>query len=394
MNKKQKNPSKLRRLNDWLHLWLGLISGIVVFIVSITGCFYAFQQEIKDVLEPWRFVEVQNKTFVPPSQLLDTAAVYMPNAKPTGLTYANVDGAAAVGFGGMENGKRTFSVVFMNPYTGEFLKKQQTMGGSEFDFFRFIINGHRALWLPYNIGRPIVGVCTLVFLLLLITGLVMWWPKNWKKRNRDKSFKIKWKAKFKRLNYDLHNVLGFYSLLFGLILGITGLVWSFQWFDQAVYFVASGGEIKEMGHHHPHSDLANKDLVWNDSISPMDKALYKTLEIDKRVAGIYLTPILEDEDDPIEITVYHDVGTWYDHNEYFYDRYTLEPLEQKGSKFSEASFADRLSMMNYDIHIGSIFGFAGKIFAFLISLVCASLPVTGFLVWYGRKFKKQKEVVS
>ena len=190
-NKKKKNKkSPLRKLNDWLHLWLGLISGIVVFIVSITGCFYAFQQEIKDYLEPWRFVEVQDEEFVPPSQLLDTAKVYMPNQKPTGLTYSDKEGAAAVGFSSFENGKRSFTAVFMNPYTGEFLQKQQMLGNGEFDFFRFIIDGHRALWLPYDIGRPIVGVCTLIFVLLLISGLVMWWPKNFKKANFNKSFKI------------------------------------------------------------------------------------------------------------------------------------------------------------------------------------------------------------
>lgn len=51
--------------------------------------------------------------------------------------------------------------------------------------------------------------------------------------------------------------------------------------------------------------------------------------------------------------------------------------------------ADRLFKMNYDIHTGGIFGLAGKIFAFLISLLIASLPVTGTLIWWGRKKEKQ-----
>src|SRR5690606_29997733 len=158
---------------------------------------------------------------------------------PTGLTYSHSTGAAAIGYGGMVDGKRTFSVIFMNPYTAEFLKKQTPIGGGEFDFFRFIIDGHRALWLPYNIGRPFSGVGTLIFVVLLITGLVMWWPRRWNKAHRDQSFKIRWKASFKRVNYDLHNVLGFYSLVFALILGLTGLVWSFTWFDRALYYVTS-----------------------------------------------------------------------------------------------------------------------------------------------------------
>ena len=175
--KKKSKKSLFRRINDWLHLWLGLTSGIIVFIVSITGCFYAFQQEIKDAIEPWKFVKPREQAFVPPSQLLDTAAVHMPGMKPTGLTYGNRKGAAAVGYHYNEGGKETFSVVFMDPYSGEFLKKLQPIGNGDFDFFHFIIDGHRALWLPYEIGRPIVGVATLIFLFLLISGLIMWWPK-------------------------------------------------------------------------------------------------------------------------------------------------------------------------------------------------------------------------
>ena len=47
--------------------------------------------------------------------------------------------------------------------------------------------------------------------------------------------------------------------------------------------------------------------------------------------------------------------------------------------------------MNYDIHIGAIGGIAGKIIAFLSSLLIASLPVTGTLLWYGRTYKKTKK---
>lgn len=369
-----------------MHLWMGLTSGIIIFIVSITGCLYVFQQEIKDAVEPWRFVEAVESSYVPPSTLLDTATAYMPGIKPTGLTYSNREGAAAVGYSGTENGKETFSVVFMNPYTGAFLKKQQTVGGGSFDFFQFIIDGHRSLWLPYNIGRPIVGVATLIFITLLVTGIVMWWPKKWNRSHRNRSFTIKWKASFKRVNYDLHNVLGFYCLLLAFAIGVTGLVWSFTWFEKTLYFVTSGGDVKP-DHHHPHSDLSNKDIRWDEACSALDKAWYTSINKVDKIGGMYMTPILTDEDDPIEIIIYHDHGSYFNRSEFFYDRYTLAPLEMKGSRYSEASFAEKLSMLNYDIHIGAVLGFPGKILAFLISLICASLPVTGFMVWLNKRKK-------
>ena len=326
---------------------------------------------------------------MPPSKILDTALAYMPGQEPSGLTYSNAEGAAAVGFNSFEDGKRSFTAVFVNPYTGDFIKKQQILGSGNFDFFRFIIDGHRALWMPYEIGRPIVGVSTLIFLLLLITGLVMWWPKNFKKANFNKSFKIKWNGSFKRVNYDLHNVLGFYSLVLALVIAVTGLVYSFEWFADSLYYVTSGGESMPE-HHHPHSDIAQKDLVQDDGITALDRAWYKTISQEPDVQGMYMTPVIKDEDDAIEIVAYQDHGSFFNRNEYYYDQYTLEQYRVKGDRFEEADFADQLNMLNYDIHIGAALGLPGKILAFFISLICASLPVTGFLVWLNKKKGKKK----
>ena len=389
-SEKKLKKSRFRRINDWLHLWLGLTSGIVVFIVSLTGCFYAFQQEIKDAMEPWRFVEAREQAYVPPSQLLDTAKVHMPHLQPTGLTYSNREGAAAVGYHFSEDGKEKFSVIFMNPYTGEMLKKMQTEGSGEFDFFSFILDGHRALWLPYEIGRPIVGVATLIFLVLLVSGLIMWWPKKWNSSAYKKSFKIKWNGSFKRVNYDLHNVLGFYTLVLAFVLGVTGLVWSFQWFADSLYFATSGGGTLPE-HNHPHSDLSQAALVENDSLSALDQAWYKVRAQEPDAQGFYMTPYPPDPDDAIEVIAYQDHGSWYDRNEYFFDQYTLERYRVEGDVYQEAKFADQLVMLNYDIHVGAVWGLPGKILAFLVSLVTASLPVTGFLVWWNKKKKGKKK---
>ncbi|UYQ94604.1 PepSY domain-containing protein [Chitinophaga horti] len=72
--KKKQGKSTFGRVNAWLHLWLGLVSGIIVFIVSVTGCIYAFQREITDITQPYQFVEQQNKPYLPPSQLRAIAA--------------------------------------------------------------------------------------------------------------------------------------------------------------------------------------------------------------------------------------------------------------------------------------------------------------------------------
>ncbi len=373
----------LKKINNWLHLWLGLISGSVVFTVALTGAVYVFHQEIKDATEPWRFVEAQDKDFVPPSQLVDTAKVYVPGVEPTGLTYEDKEGAAAVGFIYQKDGKLAFSVIFMNPYTGQFIKRLDPIEKGNFNFFEFIEDGHRTLWLPEKIGKRVVGINTLIFLVLLITGLVMWWPKQWNKHHMHKGLKVKWNANTKRLILDLHNVLGFYIMLFACIFAITGLVWSFNWFSNGLYFLTSGGESKHE-HIHPHSD-ASKAHLFKDSIPAIDRAFYLTLEEEPNPTRIFMTPELKEDDESIEIVVSQIKGKFYKHNEYFYDRYTLEQLRVDGDRYEESNFAEKLDKMNYDIHTGAILGLPGKIFAFLVSLSIASLPVTGFLVWKNKR---------
>jgi uncharacterized iron-regulated membrane protein len=99
----------------------------------------------------------------------------------------------------------------------------------------------------------------------------------------------------------------------------------------------------------------------------------------------------------IGITVYPTAGKYYNHRSYTFDQHTLQKLE--GSKvyegsFEEASFGPKLRRMNYDIHVGIILGLPGKILAFFGALIGASLPVTGFLVWWGRKKKTKKSAAA
>lgn len=76
----------------------------------------------------------------------------------------------------------------------------------------------------------------------------------------------------------------------------------------------------------------------------------------------------------------------------YFDQYTLKEISVNHlyGRLKDANFADKLIRMNYDIHTGGILGFAGKILAFFLSLVAASLPITGFYIWWGRR-KKQKQ---
>ena len=100
-----------------LHLWLGLSSGLIVFIISVTGCIYAFQAEIQDLTQPYRFVEAQNKSVLQPSQLKAIAEKELPGKKIHAVLYGKPGKAAQVIFYSYD--PDYYYLAYKNPYTGE-----------------------------------------------------------------------------------------------------------------------------------------------------------------------------------------------------------------------------------------------------------------------------------
>ena len=224
---------KIKKTVGRIHLWLGFTTGLLVFIIAITGCIYAFQKEIQDLTQPFRFVERQSKEFLPPSVLKAAAETRLPDKHIHAVQYLGPDRAAMVIYYNYEP-NYYYYLVYVNPYTAEVLKVKDM----EADFFQFILNGHFYLWLPPEIGQPVVASATLVFVVMLISGIILWLPR--KKKDAKQRFRIKWNARWRRVNYDLHNVLGFYTWTIAMIFSLTGLVWGFQWFAKGLYAVAGG----------------------------------------------------------------------------------------------------------------------------------------------------------
>lgn len=373
----------VKKLVGKLHLWLGLASGTLVFIVAITGCILAFEQEIKTVLRPYQYIEpVANGTQLLPSRLKAIAEKEIVGKPAKAVVYGGPNHSATVSFYG--TAPDYYYQVYVNPYTGKILKVQD----EEVDFFHFILHGHYYLWLPEAIGQPIVAYGTLVFTILLITGLILWWPKKLSKANRDKSFTVKWKAKWRRVNYDLHNVPGFYALFFALVLALTGLIFGVEWFANSVYWVTTGGKAA------PALALTLSDTTAvRQHKSPID-VVWRQLSVRKpQTAGIYIS-CPEKASETIFAFVNYKPGTYHHLDYYTFDQHTLKIIKGEGpysGTYDKASFGDKLRRMNYDIHTGAILSLPGKILAFCASLVCASLPVTGFIIWWGRRKKKAKK---
>jgi uncharacterized iron-regulated membrane protein len=269
--------------------------------------------------------------------------------------------------------------IHVNPYTGEILG----IINMPYDWIYLCRMMHQQLLLNYEIGHWPVAIATLILLVMLISGLILWWPRN--KNAIKQRFTIKWKkVRWRRKNYDLHNVGGFYTSIFILIFATTGLVWSFEWWTNGIYRIL-GDNPKEVFQNENHI-IPNGSFKGN--IKPLDKVLIN-LEGYKPNAELYSISIDKDKTKIIKefsawIT-YDENSLWEESDYLFFHPKTGEMIHKVCH--NDKSLGEKWRNSNYAIHVGSIWGLPTKIVATVVSLFCAFLPITGFLIWWGRKNK-------
>ncbi|TVZ14061.1 PepSY-associated TM helix domain-containing protein [Maribacter sp. MAR_2009_72] len=369
----------IRKFILQLHKILGLVTGVVVFIVAITGCCWSFREEIESFYDGYKKVMPQELPMLTPSKARDIAMKVLPGHHVHGTLYQQGDDAIEVIFYDLE--PEFYQSVFLDPYTGKVIKVVDHFSG----FFAFILDGHMHLWLPKKIGAQVVGISILVFMVIIISGIFLWLPK--KQKNLKQRLTLDWKqtTRWKRKNFDLHTVIGFYICSLALLLAFTGTIMSYTWFHYAVY-KSIGGQ-KDVEFIIPANKSSGQKL---GNILPMDVLVTKLRQESPDAKSIELHyPATENESIYVEIS--NSDGLYYNADYRFFDQHTLEEIETSSlyGKYENAKAADKLLRMNYDIHIGAIGGLAGKTIAFLISLLTATLPVTGAFLWYGRHYKKR-----
>lgn len=374
---------KFRKLIFELHKILGLVTGVVVFIVAITGCCWAFRDEIESLYDDYKKVSPQDTPVLTPTEAKMYAKEVFPDNHIHGTLYKKADDAIEVIF--YDPKPEFYQSVFLNPYTGKVIQVDDHLSG----FFSFILRGHIRLWLPKEIGEQVVGASILIFMLIIISGFFLWVPK--KRKNLKQRLRFQWKGttRWKRKNFDLHTIIGFYICSLALILAFTGSVMSYNWMKYVLY-KSLGGE-KEAAFIIP-ENMGSPNQ--SEGVLPIDLLIPK-LQAASPNAESFELHYPKSEDESIYVEVSNSAGLFYDSDFRFFDQHTLEEIETPGiyGKYGDAKVADKILRMNYDIHIGAIGGITGKIIAFLVSLLTASLPVTGILLWYGRTYKKKNSLV-
>ena len=214
----------------WLHLCTGVVAGIVVLMMSVTGVLLMYEKQMTAWADRKYRVTPPSPaaTRLPVETLLSKVREYR-SALPSTLTLRSDPAEpAALGFG-------RESIVYLNPYTGEILGE-----GSKGirTFFHVVTDWHR--WLGSHgenraIARAITGACNLGFLFLVISGFCIWWPKQW---TRPQLRNVTWFRRGlpgKARDFNWHNVIGFWSAVPLFIVVLSATVISYPWASNLVY---------------------------------------------------------------------------------------------------------------------------------------------------------------
>ncbi len=363
------------KLSHKLHLWLSIPFGIFISLICFSGAMLIFEDEITRAMKPEVYSVEPLESGTLPLDML-TAKVDSALGGERRVTQLTIYPESTRAWrAALDKPKR--AAVFVNPYTGEITGEYARL-----PFFATMIKLHRTMLDSagahgdgFLVGKNIVGYSTLVLLVALITGLIMWLRALVHNPRRSLSIPLKHGAfAFMR---GLHNAGGTYAFIVLIAIAVTGLTWSFGWFRTAFYTAAGTGlPISKT--------LMGLHRTIELSEAP-DRSQWQSVYDQLREANPNATEVtLTDADATVGFGGYGNLRKS--------DLYTFDTAGniQLAESYEEQAAAIRLRGWVYSVHIGAVGGIATRIIWFVIALLGATLPLTGYYLWIHRLRKARK----
>lgn len=221
----------VRSVLFWLHLAAGLVAGLVIGVMCFTGAALAFEKQIVAWAErDARRVEAPAAAArLPLEELSRRVRAAQPEARPTAIT-VSADPRDAVIF---QLGRD--SALYANPYTGEVRAPASTR---VHDFLHTLEELHRWLALggeQRGLGKAINGACNLAFAFLALSGLYLWWPRNWSWRGVKAIALLNGRLAGKARDFNWHNAIGLWTAPVLIVLTLTAVPISYRWGGDLIY---------------------------------------------------------------------------------------------------------------------------------------------------------------
>jgi uncharacterized iron-regulated membrane protein len=377
-----------------IHLYLSLAAGLVILIACLTGAILVFEKDLQMAMSKKRYYVEAGTSKLSTDQLVKAVKDRYPDAKINGLkVYEAADRSAEVSavFPAKKDAnaeapkanaekkgppqRQPGFTIFVNPYTGDVLEKytyRETGFYQVFAMHRWLLGGEG------SVGKYIVGVSTFIFLFILLTGLILWWPKT--RKIMQQRLRIKRNAGWKRINHDLHLVFGFYSAIFLFIIAFTGLAWSFEWFNNGIYAVTNS-PLKAPPPPKSAYVAGAKRISYDEALAA-GKSVYTGAEF-------YTISLPKDSAEAITINALPKKAVHENATDAVYlDQYSGSVLGKM--TYADRSLGARVRSTFKPVHTGSIWGLPSKIIALLVCLCGVTFPITGTIMWINRTRKKNK----
>ncbi len=380
-----------------IHLWLSVPFGLIITVICLSGAALVFEDEVTELCRrDLYYVEKVSGAPLPVEYLIEKVAGTLP------------DSVAVTGVSISSDAERAYQVnlskprrasVYVDQYTGEVKGRHERAPFflTMFKLHRWLLDGMKPdggiFW-----GKMIVGGSTLMFVFVLISGIVIWWPRT--KKALKNSLKIAVGKGRRRFWYDLHVAGGMYALVLLLAMALTGLTWSFSWY-RAGFYKVFGVEMKQRAGHGAlqtvhgtpqtahgtpqtaHGGKSGRNSSEEGRGNREHTSSYTCWqqvyeELKARNAGYK------------QITVSNgsaSVSFERFGNQRAADRYAFNPQDGEITEVTLYKDTDASGKMRgwiYSVHVGSWGGMFTRILTFIAALLGGTLPLTGYYLWLRR----------
>ena len=384
----------MKKLFRKIHLWLSVPFGILISLICFSGAMLVYEKEITEWCRPdLYFVQTVKEEPRPMEELMEAVAATLPEG--TSITGVTISPDSQRAYQVSLSQPRRAS-LYVDQYTGE------VKGGNvRLPFFDAMFRLHR--WLMgsaqsasggMSVGKFLVGLSTLLLVIILLTGILMWLTNR--RKPLTKSLTISFTKGWPRFWHDLHVAGGIYATILLLAMSLTGLTWSFGWYRTGFYSLFGVEASSEGGHGHGggsqggQGENSRRDRARGEGRqgrgghrshhSPYAhwQEVYETLADShpgyrQITLGAGTASVVPKGRNSLRAG----------------DTFTFDT--RSGKLTDSKSYADqprstKLHGWIYTWHVGSWGGAITRLLTFLSALIGATLPLTGYYLWIRRIF--------
>ena len=362
-----------------IHSVAGLVLALLLALIALTGAIMSFEDEIVDQLNAGIMQVAPRQTPVlMPDDLIARVKAAQDVGKVSAVTLSSDPAAAVhVRFARDEQGSRPGS-LYVDPHDARVLGSPRGEA-----FFATVRKLHRWLLIPGDAkgwGRPITGTIALGLIVMLVSGLVLRWPrrassvKMWLKPNLALSGR--------GLHRSLHAVIGTWVLPVYLAMTLTGLWFSFEWYKDGVTWLLARPHVTVAKMPAKSPRAADRpgtaqpigfDRAWTTFQREEGGRFSRALLTLPAGSGTVIRIRSWGNDRTLETT----------RDEFRIDAVTGQMVSAE--RYDDKTFGEKIIAAIYDIHRGAILGWPGKLAFMMAAILMPLFSVTGILLYLSRR---------